>query len=35
MVRRPNKDGQLENTIWDTFSLNLIKECDVFEIVEI
>ena len=35
MIKRPGSNGEIENTIWDTFSLNLVKEGDVFDIVEI
>ncbi|MDT0596399.1 hypothetical protein [Glaciecola petra] len=34
MVRRINKDGSKENTIWDTFSMALVNDEDDFEIVE-
>ncbi|MDX1538719.1 hypothetical protein [Arsukibacterium sp.] len=33
MVRRKNERQEYENTIWDTFSLALIDETDVYEVV--
>jgi hypothetical protein len=35
MVRRPNASGDMENTIWDTFSLASIDKRDHYEIVQI
>ena len=34
MVRRRDKNGEMVNTIWDSFSLALIEKDDVYEIIE-
>jgi hypothetical protein len=33
MVKRKIDNGKIENTIWDTFSLQCIEENDDYEII--
>ncbi|TDF41524.1 hypothetical protein EYS14_01310 [Alteromonadaceae bacterium M269] len=35
MIKRINEKGVVENTIWDSFSLVLVKKDDDFEVIEI